>query len=156
MPFGDEQFELAVCLDVIEHIEDQQRALRELHRVIVPGGTLVVMVPAYQWLWSEHDLINHHERRYTASTLHAPAAQAGWQRVRTTYFNGLLLPVAIVHRRLTRRAQLVGEPVSDLHRTGEPLNTLLEGPLALEAALIGLGLRIPAGLSLAAVFRKPA
>jgi ubiquinone/menaquinone biosynthesis C-methylase UbiE len=52
MPFGDGRFELALCLDVIEHIEDQLGALRELHRVVAPGGTLVVMVPAYQWLWS--------------------------------------------------------------------------------------------------------
>jgi SAM-dependent methyltransferase len=156
LPFADASFDLAVSLDVIEHIEDQERAMGELYRVVVPGGKLVVMVPAYQWLWSEHDVINHHERRYNASTLRASAAQAGWKTVRTTYFNGLLLPVAIIHRRVTRRSHLVGEPVSDLQRTPEPLNTLLEWPLRLEARMIGLGLRIPAGLSLAAVFSKPA
>ncbi len=156
LPFTDGRFDLAFCLDVIEHIEDQLRALRELYRVVAPGGRLVVMVPAYQWLWSEHDVINHHERRYKARTLRAPAVQAGWQPVRTTYFNGLLLPIAIIHRRLTRRSHLVGEPVSDLLRTPEPLNTVLEWPLLLEARLIGMGLRIPAGLSLAAVFSKPA
>jgi SAM-dependent methyltransferase len=156
MPFGEGRFELALCLDVIEHIEDQLGALRELHRVVAPGGTLVVMVPAYQWLWSEHDVINHHERRYTARTLREPAVQAGWHAVRTTYFNGLLLPVAIAHRRFSRRSHLVGEPVSDLYSTPEPLNTVLEWPLAFEARLIGMGLRIPAGLSLAAVFSKPA
>jgi ubiquinone/menaquinone biosynthesis C-methylase UbiE len=156
LPFADGSFDLAFCLDVIEHIEDDRRAMTELYRVVAPGGTLVVMVPAYQWLWSEHDVINHHERRYSAGTLRAPATEAGWQQLRTTYFNGLLLPVAIVHRRLTRRSHLVGEPVSDLHRTGEPLNTLLEWPLRLEARLIGMGVRIPVGLSLAAVFNKPA
>jgi SAM-dependent methyltransferase len=155
LPFADGRFDLAFCLDVIEHIEDHLRAMRELYRVVAPGGRLVVMVPAYQWLWSEHDVINHHERRYKASTLAAAAAQAGWQQVRTTYFNGLLLPVAIIHRRLTRRSHLVGEPVSDLQRTPEPLNTLLEWPLGLEARLIGMGWRIPVGLSLAAVFNNP-
>lgn len=114
------------------------------------------MVPAYQWLWSEHDVINHHERRYNTRTLSTAAAQAGWLQVRTTYFNGLLLPVAIVHRRLTRRTRFVGEPVSDLHRTPEPLNTALEWPLDAEARLIGMGGRIPVGLSLATVFSKPA
>jgi SAM-dependent methyltransferase len=156
MPFADGRFELAVCLDVIEHIEDQLGALRELHRVVAPGGTLVVMVPAYQWLWSEHDVINHHERRYRASTLREPAEQVGWRTLRTTYFNGLLLPVAIAHRRLSRRSHLVGEPASDLHSTPEPLNTVLEWPLAFEARLIGMGWRIPAGVSLAAVFSKSA
>jgi SAM-dependent methyltransferase len=156
LPFPDGHFDLTVCLDVIEHIEDQQRALAELHRVARPGGRLVVTVPAYSWLWSEHDVINHHERRYTAKTLTGPAAQAGWQTLRTTYFNGCLLPLAIVHRRLTRRSHLVGEPVSDLQRTPERLNSVLEWPLHFEARLIGMGWRIPAGLSLAAVFNKPA
>jgi hypothetical protein len=114
------------------------------------------MVPAYQWLWSEHDVINHHERRYNTRTLRTAAAQAGWRQLRTTYFNGLLLPVAIIHRRLTRRSQFVGEPVSDLHRTPEPFNTVLEWPLAAEARVIGMGGRIPVGLSLATVFSKPA
>jgi SAM-dependent methyltransferase len=156
LSFADASFDVAICLDVIEHIEDQLGALRELHRVVRPGGTLVVTVPAYQWLWSEHDVINHHERRYTAATLRAPAVAAGWEPVRTTYFNSFLLPVAIVHRRLTRESHLVGEPVSDLQRTPERLNGVLEWPLRCEARMIGMGWRIPAGLSLAAVFRKPA
>jgi SAM-dependent methyltransferase len=156
LPFSDAQFDLAVCFDVVEHVEDHLRALAELHRVVRPGGTLVVTVPAYQWLWSEHDVINHHERRYTAATLRGVAEQAGWHALRTTYFNGCLLPVAVVHRRVTRRSRLVGEPVSDLQATPERLNSLLERPLRLEARVIGMGWRIPAGLSLAAVFSKPA
>jgi SAM-dependent methyltransferase len=156
LPLPDERFAVAVCLDVIEHIEDDLRALRELHRVVRPGGTLLVTVPAYQWLWSEHDVINHHKRRYTRRTLSAVAAQAGWETVWTTYFNGLLLPVAIAHRRLSRPAHLVDEPVSDLERTPERLNSLLEWPLRFEAWLIGRGWRIPAGLSLVAIFRKTA
>ena len=156
VPLADDRFDLAVCLDVIEHIEDDLGALRELLRVVRPGGTLLVTVPAYQWLWSEHDVINHHKRRYTRKTLSAVAEQAGWETARTTYFNGCLLPVAIVHRRLARPAHLVDEPVSDLERTPERLNSLLEWPLRFEALLIARGLRIPVGLSLAAVFRKPA
>jgi SAM-dependent methyltransferase len=156
LPFEDSRFDLAVCLDVIEHIADEAAAMRELYRVMAPGGTLVVTVPAYQWLWSEHDVINHHERRYTRRTLAAPATAAGWEMIRSTYFNGALLPVAIVHRRLARRSHLVDEPVSDLQRTPERLNAILEWPLRLETRIIARGWRIPAGLSLAAVFRKRA
>jgi SAM-dependent methyltransferase len=155
-PFPDDRFDFAVCLDVLEHIDDEVHALRELRRVMRPGGTLLVTVPAYQSLWSEHDVINHHKRRYTRKTLSAVAERAGWETARTTYFNGCLLPVAIVHRRLARPAHLVDEPVSDLERTPERLNSLLEWPLRFEALLIARGLRIPVGLSLAAVFRKPA
>ncbi len=102
MPFADDSFDLAVSLDVIEHLEDDLAALRELRRTVAPGGALLVTVPAYQWLWSGHDEINHHHRRYTRRTLQRVAEQAGWSQVRTTYFNSLLLPVAIVLRVLDR------------------------------------------------------
>ena len=69
MPFADDSFDLAVSLDVIEHLEDDLGALRELRRVVAPGGALLVTVPAYQWLWSGHDEINHHHRRYTRRSL---------------------------------------------------------------------------------------
>jgi SAM-dependent methyltransferase len=154
MPFADDSFDLAVSLDVIEHLEDDLAALRELRRTVAPGGALLVTVPAYQWLWSGHDEINHHHRRYTRRSLQRVAEQAGWKQLRTTYFNSLLLPAAIVLRVLDRvnRAKTT-ESSLDLWVPPEPLNWLLERPLALEAALISRGGRIPAGLSLLAVFR---
>src|SRR5271166_4031208 len=60
MPFDPASFDLAVSLDVIEHLQDDLDALRELRRVVAPGGSLLVTVPAYGWLWSGHDEINHH------------------------------------------------------------------------------------------------
>jgi SAM-dependent methyltransferase len=155
LPVADGSFDLAVCLDVIEHIEDEHGALTELYRVVRPGGGLLVTVPAYQWLWSEHDEINHHQRRYTRSRLSRAAGDAGWETVRVTYFNGLLLPIAIPYRLLARRAHVEG-PSSDLQQMPARLNAMLEWPLRFEARMIGHGGRIPAGLSLAAVFRKPA
>lgn len=154
MPFADDSFDLAVSLDVIEHLEDDLGALRELRRTVAPGGALLVTVPAYQWLWSGHDEINHHHRRYTRRSLQRVAERAGWTQARTTYFNSLLLPVAILLRVLDRvnRAKTT-ESSLDLWIPPAPVNWLLERPLALEAALIGRGGRIPAGLSLLAVFR---
>jgi SAM-dependent methyltransferase len=153
-PFADDSFDLAVTLDVIEHLQDDLAALRELRRTVAPGGTLLVTVPAYQWLWSGHDEINHHHRRYTRRSLQRVAQEAGWQQLRTTYFNSLLLPAAIVLRVLDRvnRAKTT-ETSLDLWVPPDPLNWLLERPLTLEAALVGRGGRIPAGLSLLAVFR---
>jgi SAM-dependent methyltransferase len=153
MPFPENSFDLAVSLDVIEHLEDDLAALRELRRTVAPGGALLVTVPAYQWLWSGHDEINHHHRRYTRRSLQRVAEQAGWHQVRTTYFNSLLLPVAILLRVLDRFNTKTTESSLDLWIPPEPLNWLLERPLALEAALITRGGRIPAGLSLLAVFR---
>jgi SAM-dependent methyltransferase len=153
MPFDGDSFDLSVCLDVIEHLDDDVGALRELRRVLAPGGSLLVTVPAYQWLWSGHDEVNHHRRRYTRRSLQRVAEQAGWEQVRTTYFNSLLLPLAILLRVLDRFSRKTTESSLDLWVPPQPLNWLLERPLALEAALIGRGGRIPAGLSLLAVFR---
>ncbi len=152
MPFPDDSFDLAVSLDVIEHLEDDLAALRELRRTVAPGGALLIMVPAYQWLWSGHDEINHHHRRYTRRSLQRVAEQAGWKQLRTTYFNSLLLPVAILLRVLDRVNTKTTESSLDLWIPPEPVNRLLELPLSLEAALIARGGRIPAGLSLLAVF----
>jgi SAM-dependent methyltransferase len=153
MPFAADSFDLAASLDVIEHLEDDLTALRELRRVVAPGGSLLVTVPAYQWLWSGHDEINHHHRRYTRSSLLRVAREAGWEPVRTTYFNSLLLPAAIVLRLLDRFSTKTTESSLDLWVPPPALNWLLERPLALEAALIGRGRRIPAGLSLLVVLR---
>jgi len=153
MPFADGAFDLAVSLDVIEHLEDDLAALRELRRTVAQGGALLVTVPAYQWLWSGHDVVNHHHRRYTRASLQSVAEQAGWKLARTSYFNSLLLPVAIVLRVLDRFSKKTTESSLDLWVPPEPLNRLLEQPLALESAAIRRGGRIPAGLSLLAVFR---
>ena len=153
MPFADDSFDLAVSLDVIEHLDDDLGALRELRRVIAPGGALLLTVPAYQWLWSGHDEINHHHRRYTRRSLTRVAEQAGWQQSRTTYFNSLLLPIAILLRVLERFNTKTTESSLDLWVPPAPLNWLLERPLALEAAMIAHSGRIPAGLSLLTVFK---
>jgi SAM-dependent methyltransferase len=153
MPFADDSFDVAVTLDVIEHLGDDLVALRELRRTVAPGGCLLVTVPAYQWLWSGHDEINHHHRRYTRRSLQRVAEQAGWKQLRTTYFNSLLLPVAILLRVLDRVSTKTTESSLDLWVPPAPANWLLERPLTLEAAMIARGGRIPAGLSLLAVFR---
>jgi SAM-dependent methyltransferase len=152
MPFADDSFDFAVSLDVIEHLEDDLGALRELRRTIAPGGSLLITVPAYQWLWSGHDEINHHHRRYTRRSLQRVAEQAGWRQTRTTYFNSLLLPIAVVLRLLDRVNTRTTESSLDLWVPPAPLNWLLERPLLLESALIARGGRIPAGLSLLSVF----
>jgi SAM-dependent methyltransferase len=153
MPFNDGSFDLSVSLDVIEHLEDDIGALRELRRVTKAGGALLVTVPAYQWLWSGHDEINHHHRRYSRRALLAAAEAAGWREDSSAHFNSLLLPVAIALRALERFKPSTTKSSLDLWVPPAPLNWALRQPLNLEAAVIGRGGSIPAGLSLLAVFR---
>jgi 2-polyprenyl-3-methyl-5-hydroxy-6-metoxy-1,4-benzoquinol methylase len=155
LPHADGAFDLVTCLDVVEHTPDDVATFAELHRVTRPGGHLLVTVPAYQLLWSSHDVANNHYRRYRLSTLAAAAAEAGWRLERRTYFNSFLLPPAALVR-LVRRSRTHPTQRSDLDLTPRWLTPLLELPLRIEAALIRAGVRLPAGLSLLAVFGKPA
>jgi hypothetical protein len=109
-------------------------------------------VPACPRLWSSHDELNRHCRRYTRPELLGRAVEAGWRPLRTTHFNALLLPVAAVWRLGDRLRSSQAPPTSELVRTPSSLNWLLEQPLRAEAALLRSGRRIPAGLSLVGVF----
>jgi SAM-dependent methyltransferase len=151
MPFTTDSFDLAVCLDVVEHLQDDRQALSELRRVVAPGGSLLVTVPAYERLWSTHDEINHHHRRYNRRTLLQAAEDAGWKCSLTTHFNSLLLPIAALLRALDRLHTNTAESSLDLWIPPAPINSLLQLPLNLEATLIKRGLHIPAGLSLLAL-----
>ncbi|MGN6171215.1 MAG: class I SAM-dependent methyltransferase [Solirubrobacteraceae bacterium] len=153
MPFDDRSFDLVVSLDVMEHLSDDMAAFAELRRIVAIGGALLVTVPAYQWLWSGHDEINRHQRRYSRRALVAAAESAGWRCERTTHFNALVLPIAIVLRVLDRINPKTTKSRLDLWVPPQPLNWLLRQPLNWEAAAIGRGGSIPAGLSLLAVFR---
>ena len=152
LPFADRTFDLVTCLDVIEHTPDDRATLAELLRVTRPGGTLVVTVPAYQSLFSAHDEINGHYRRYRAAGLRLAAAEAGWISLADTYFNSVLFaPAAVI--RLARRHRASNR--SELTFTPHLLDRALELPLAREAKLIAGGHRLPFGLSLLMVLRRP-
>ena len=156
LPFADGTFDLVTCLDVVEHTPDDRATLRELLRVTRPGGLLLVTVPAYQALWSWHDEVNRHFRRYDSSSLRAAAHGAGWSLVRDTHFNSLLLAPAAAVRLAQRRRHAHAQPQSDLDLTPPALNGVLELPLRLESRILAAGSRLPAGLSLLAVLRRPA
>jgi SAM-dependent methyltransferase len=154
LPFTDATFDVVTCLDVLEHTFDDRPALRELRRVTRPGGQLILTVPAYPALWSRHDERNLHRRRYTVAALRDAATAGGWDVVRHSHFNALLLlPAATV--RLAERVRPPRSARSDLERTPPTLDRVLELPFVLESALLRAGARLPFGLSLLMVLRRP-
>ena len=156
LPCESESFDLITCLDVIEHTPDDRRTLTELRRVTRPGGWLLVTVPAYQALWSLHDVANHHFRRYSRRSLRRAAVEAGWDVRRMTSFNTILLPAAALVR-LAQRGQKADEAYTPSLSIGPAwLNALLELPLRAEARWLARGGTLPAGLSLLAVLQSPA
>lgn len=164
LDFPDDSFDVVHAHQLMQHLPDPVRALRELRRVCRPGGVLLATVPAYQGLWSMHDVANHHYRRYSRSRLRDAAQAAGWRLRLMTSFNGLLLGPAAVVRLAERRRMGDGRgvdgPGSDYQpelRVGPQwLNAMLEQPLALEARWLARGHTIPAGLSLLAVLENSA
>jgi len=153
LPFADDEFDLLICLDVLEHVSDDGRALAELRRVSSAGGFLIATVPAYPALWSPHDEAAGHRRRYAAGELRTRAESEGWRAVSETGFNVFLLPLAACTRKLARIRH--ARPRSDLLRTPHWLDPMLELPLKAEAAAIRRGKRFGVGLSLLAVFQNP-
>jgi ubiquinone/menaquinone biosynthesis C-methylase UbiE len=156
IPYPDDSFDLVTCLDVIEHTPDDGASLRELRRVTRPGGWLVVTVPAYQLLWSSHDVANQHYRRYRRSQLRGAGEAAGWEPGAWTYFNTFLfLPGAAVRvlERLRRPHKRRGRP--NVQLTPRSWDGALVWPMRIEAGLIRRGARLPVGMSLMMVFRRP-
>ena len=146
LPFGDAAFDLLLATDVLEHLDDDGAALRELRRVAAPGARVLLTVPAYRWLWSAHDDAHQHRRRYTRAQLVARVRAAGWEPVVATYFNTLLLaPIALARR--------ISHDGDDYERTPDWLNAALERPMRLEAQLIRRGADLPAGVSIGLVAR---
>jgi SAM-dependent methyltransferase len=155
LPWNPGTFDLITCLDVVEHTPDDVATFTELRRVCKPGGWLLVTVPAYPLLWSRHDEVNHHYRRYGRGSLRAAAVSAGWRTHRMTSFNSLLLAPAAAVRLAQRRRPATGDYTPDLELGPEWLNDVLELPLRAEARWLWRGRTLPAGLSLLAVLHNP-
>lgn len=153
----DDRFDLVTALDVLEHIEDDHAAFSELVRVTRPGGHLLITVPAFPGLWSDHDEINHHVRRYRPSELRKLIASTNCQVETFTYMNGFLLPVAWfvriwqqIRRAVFRRPPSLHADFVDYHPV---LNTLLAFVFTAELPLVTRSL-LPVGLSLVCLVRK--
>lgn len=120
LPFADATLSVVSAFDVIEHFRDESRLLAELHRVLRPGGLLLVSVPAYAWAWSSHDVAAHHHRRYTRRRLRAALAAAGFATERATYAFGMTLPLFVADR---VRERVTGVPA---HRASPGVSAPVE------------------------------
>jgi 2-polyprenyl-3-methyl-5-hydroxy-6-metoxy-1,4-benzoquinol methylase len=129
LPFADHTFDVVALFDVIEHIPDERATLAEVRRVLRPGGTVFLSVPAYQFLFSQNDRVVHHQRRYTASQLRARLRGAGLQVKRVSYFNTLLFPlIATAVLTLKLKEKWFGLPPGETnldHEFKGPMNSLL-------------------------------
>ncbi len=140
----DAHYDLIAVLDVVEHIEDDVAALQAMRARLAPGGKILITVPAHQWMWSAHDLVNHHHRRYSKTTLVKAIDAAGLRPCKLGYFNSLLFPLAAGARIMGR---ITGREDSDDTPPAAPLNTLFEKIFRLERHMVGR-LPMPPGVSI--------
>lgn len=156
LPFRDASFDLVVALDVIEHLPDDVGFLRRAGELLAPDARLVVAVPAFPSLWSQHDVAFQHLRRYTATTLRAAVVSAGLVPERITYLHALIFPPAALWRLASQRLGL-GQfaPKTDFWPLPAPLNRALASLYALEARWVARH-DLPFGVSVACIARRAA
>jgi SAM-dependent methyltransferase len=151
IPLEPGRWDVVCHFDVLEHVDDEAGALAACRRLLAPGGRLFVTVPAYAWLWSRHDELLGHRRRYTARALRRAAERGGYAVERLTYFNTLLAPPIMAVR--LARAALRG-PGHDLDRPAPTLNRALAACFSAEARLLRW-VSPPFGISILLAARLP-
>ncbi|ONG50043.1 methyltransferase [Pseudoroseomonas deserti] len=153
LPFADRSFAAVASMDVLCHAAvDQEAALADMRRVLRPGGLLLLNLPAFAWLHSAHDRRVHNARRYTAREARALVQAAGYQDIRTDYWNALLLPLMVLQRKVLARDEAAA---SDVAPFPPWLDASLYAATRVESALAGIGLRYPAGGSVLVTARRP-
>ena len=155
LPARPEAFDLVLALDVLEHLDDDVAAAREMRAALRPGGCLLATVPAYPFLWSGHDEALGHRRRYVRRELVAALERAGFETLLCSYAMGSILPAAFAVR-LAERWLRRGGPrrESGYVVVPAPLNALLACITGAESLLLPR-VPLPFGLSIAVVARRP-
>jgi SAM-dependent methyltransferase len=153
LPFPDASFGAAVSIDVICHAGvDPALALAELRRVLRPGGTLILNLPAYDWLRSAHDVRVHNARRFTCAGATRLLSEAGFAAVTGRYWNGLLLPLMVLQRKVLQRRPDAPSDVTDFPPW---IDATLHAVSELERRIGQAGLRMPAGGSVLMLATRP-
>jgi SAM-dependent methyltransferase len=149
-------YDLILILDVIEHLDNDLLALEALYYKLKPGGYLLVTVPAYMFLWSEHDEINHHKRRYRLKALKKVVKKAGYEVDYGSYFNTFLFPLVAIVRILAKLKpqQDKNKLSSDLVVPSKSVNQILKFIFASERYFMNKFL-LPFGVSVLLLARKP-
>lgn len=151
LPYEDGSFDLVTALDVVEHLDDDVAGLREMHRVLRPGGRAMLFVPAFMFLWGVQDDISHHRRRYTLAGLRRAVKDAGFEVERMTYANLSFFGPILLGRLLMRATGL--KPASENNINVSALNGVLGRILGAESRLLRR-VNFPFGVSAICVARR--
>jgi SAM-dependent methyltransferase len=154
-----EGFDMICAFDVLEHIENDTAALANMHRMLAPGGVLLLSVPQHMFLWSQLDEIVKHKRRYSRSDLAAKFAAAGFDVEYATSFVFTLFPPMLLSRLLDRKRQAATPAAADADlekrvKFSGAVNGVFDAFMRVDEALIRMGASLPVGGTLVMVARK--
>jgi SAM-dependent methyltransferase len=151
LPFGDAIYDLVLATDIVEHVDDDALALREIARVLRPGGVALLTVPAFQSLWGLQDKVSHHKRRYRLTNLLDRVLGADLTPLRAYYFNYLLfMPIWLARQVIA----LLDIPLKSENQVNSALlNRVLTAIFGLDVRTAGL-VRPPFGVSALVIARK--
>ena len=153
IPFPNSSIDVVLSMDVVEHTPDDVSTLRELFRVVKPGGYVIIFVPAYMFLWGVQDEVAHHYRRYTMGRLIERVREVGGVSiVRRTYFNTFLFPLIALVRFVSWIFNLKARE-SDFDLNNKVLNVIFGTIFAIERFFLRK-INLPFGVSIALVLRK--
>jgi len=149
----DNKFNFVLAMDVLEHLEDEGVAIREIERALKPGGVAIITVPAYKFLWGIQDDVSHHFRRYSMHAIvKAVKDNSGLAVVRKTYFNAFLFPAIAVVRLISRFFNIKNRQ-SDFDMNSRVVNNICYGIFDSERKLLEY-LNFPFGVSILLVVKK--
>ncbi len=151
LPYEDGTFDLVTALDVVEHLDDDLAGLREMRRVLRPGGRVLLFVPTFMFLWGLQDDVSHHRRRYRMPELRRVLEQAGFEVERTTYANITFFMPILAMRKLMRLTGIKAESENNINVSA--LNGVLARILGAESGILKY-VNIPFGVSGLCVARK--
>ena len=153
IPFESQQFEMIALFDVLEHLDEDVESLKALRQRLTPDGQLILTVPANPWMWSHHDEIHHHRRRYTLRHLRRVVKNAGYEITYASYFNFLLFPL-IAAIRLFQKLTGKHEDDGDLTLPSKFVNNTLTSIFSFEKYVIANRISVPFGVSLVLTARR--
>lgn len=152
LPFKKEKFDIIFMFDVLEHIEEENKTLKKIHQILNEQGKLIITVPAFKLLWSNHDTRNQHYRRYTKGMLKQSLIKGGFKINYSNYFNFLLfLPIFIT--RMLDKGKSKHEENNDIKNYNKITNNLLRLIMESEKYLMKY-LRFPWGVSVISIAQK--
>ena len=152
-PKSNWNVQAVTMLDVIEHIDDDVKTVADVSSIISKNGYFIVTVPAYQWMWSQHDELHMHKRRYTKKTITNLLITNGFSIDYASYLNFFLFLPAVLKRLIGSKIHKTNEIQSPVDKLPAFLNSLFRNVFKLEAYLLPL-IRFPFGLSVIVIARK--